>query len=257
MVSERQWRWQSAVAGLIFLAVLQFTRYVRQKRPKLFWVSAIAPMMVVVVGCLFAFFAHAEKHGIAIVGDLQKGLNHPSIQYLNFNPQYLHVTVRVGLITGLITLAVTEGIAIGRSFAIMKNEKTDGNKEMIALGFMNIIESFTSCYLTTRPFSKTAVNFNAGCRTVMIVVMGFCMMLTLLFLDPVFGYTPLVALSVIIKSAMLGLIDYKEMIHLFKVDKFDFVICMTAFLGVSFISMDVGLMLSVRISSTYEFSCFF
>ncbi|KAK8644906.1 hypothetical protein V6N13_118767 [Hibiscus sabdariffa] len=242
-----EWRWQSAVVGLIFLAFLQFTRYVRQKRPKLFWVSAIAPMIVVVVGCLFAFFAHAEKHGIAIVGDLKKGLNPPSIQYLNFDPQYLPVTVRAGIITGLIALA--EGIAIGRSFAIMKNEQTDGNKEMIAFGFMNIIGSFTSCYLTTGPFSKTAVNFNAGCRTAMSnVVMGFCMMLTLLFLAPVFGYTPLVALSAIIMSAMLGLIDYKEMIHLFKVDKFDFVICMTAFLGVSFISMDVGLILSVGLA---------
>lgn len=46
-------------------------------------------------------------------------------------------------------------------------------------------------------------------------------------------------------SAMLGLINYTEIIHLFKVDKFDFVICMAAFSGVVFISMDVGLMLSV------------
>ena len=42
-----------------------------------------------------------------------------------------------------------EGIAIGRSFAILKNEQVDGNKEMIAFGFMNIVGSFTSCYLTT------------------------------------------------------------------------------------------------------------
>ncbi|KAK8547175.1 hypothetical protein V6N13_097894 [Hibiscus sabdariffa] len=240
-----EWRWQSAVVGLIFLAFLQSNRYVREKRPKLFWVSAIAPMIVVVVGCFFAFFGHAEKHGIAI----KKGLNPPSIQYLNFDPRYLPVTVRAGIITGLITL--TEGIAIGQSFAIMKNEQTDGNKEMIAFGFMNIIGSFTSCYLTTGPFSKTAVNFNTGCRTAMSnVIMGFCMMLTLLFLAPLFGYTPLVALSAFIMSAMHGLINYEEMIHLFKVDKFDFVICMTAFLGVSFISMDVGLMLSVGIYST-------
>ncbi|MBA0690293.1 hypothetical protein Goari_007981 [Gossypium aridum] len=244
---RNEWRWESAVVGIIFLAFLQFTRYLRQKRPKLFWVSAIAPMVVVVVGCLFAFFAHADKHGIQIVGELKKGLNPPSIQYLNFDPQYLPVTVRAGLITGLIAMA--EGIAIGRSFAIMKSEQTDGNKEMIAFGFMNIIGSFTSCYLTTGPFSKTAVNFNAGCRTAMSnVVMGFCMMLTLLFLAPLFRYTPLVALSAIIMSAMLGLINYDEMIHLFKVDKFDFVICMAAFLGVSFISMDVGLILSVGLA---------
>lgn len=81
------------------------------------------------------------------------------------------------------------------------------------------------------------------------IVMAICMMLVLLFLAPVFSYTPLVALSAIIMSAMLGLINYDEAIHLFKVDKLDFCICMVCFFGVTFITMDVGLMLSVRISS--------
>lgn len=97
------------------------------------------------------------------------------------------------------------------------------------------------------PFSKTAVNFNAGCKTAMSnVVMALCMMLTLLVLAPLFSYTPLVALSAIIMAAMLGLIKYEEAYHLFKVDKFDFCICMAAFLGVTFISMDVGLLISVK-----------
>lgn len=79
------------------------------------------------------------------------------------------------------------------------------------------------------------------------VVMSICMMLTLLFLAPLFSYTPLVALSAIIASAMLGLINYEEIYHLFKVDKFDFLICMAAFFGVAFISMDYGLIMSVRL----------
>jgi len=44
---------------------------------------------------------------------------------------------------------VQEGIAVGRSFAMYKNYNIDGNKEMIAIGTMNIVGSFTSCYLTT------------------------------------------------------------------------------------------------------------
>nr|GFB60817.1 probable sulfate transporter 3.5 [Tanacetum cinerariifolium] len=100
-----------------------------------------------------------------------------------------------------------------------------------------------------RPFSKTAVNYNAGCRTQMAnVVMAVCMMLVLFFLAPIFEYTPLVALSAIIMSAMLGLIDYDKVYHLFKTDKFDFLICIAAFLGVAFVSMDVGLMLSVGLA---------
>lgn len=57
----------------------------------------------------------------------------------------------------------------------------------------------------------------------------------------------MVALSSIIMAAMLGLIKYDEAYRLFKVDKFDFCICMAAFFGVTFISMDVGLLMSVSI----------
>ncbi|RZC75325.1 hypothetical protein C5167_050809 [Papaver somniferum] len=138
-------------------------------------------------------------------------------------------------------LAPMEGIAIARSFATMKHNQIDGNKEMVAFGMMNLVGSFTSCYLTTGPFSKTAVNYSAGCKTAMSnVVMAVCMMLTLLFIAPAFGYTPLVTLSAIIMAAMLGLIEYEEAYHIYKVDKYDFCICMSAYLGVIFLSMDVG-----------------
>ncbi|KAI5320441.1 hypothetical protein L3X38_040149 [Prunus dulcis] len=241
---RKEWRWESAVMGIIFLILLQFTRWLRDRKPKLFWVSAMSPLVVVVSGCLIAYFAHAQDHGIPIVGDLKRGINPPSIQFLNFDRKYFPQIVKAGAITGLIALA--EGIAIGRSFGIMRNENVDGNKEMIAYGLMNIVGSFTSCYLTTGPFSKTAVNYNAGAKTPMSnAVMAVFMALVLLFLAPLFSYTPLVALSAIIMSAMLGLIKYEEAIELFKVDKFDFVVCMAAFLGVAFISMDMGLGLSV------------
>ncbi|KAK9102169.1 hypothetical protein Sjap_019423 [Stephania japonica] len=143
-----------------------------------------------------------------------------------------------------------EGIAIGRSFATMRNYKTDGNKEMTAIGLMNIVGSFTSCYLATGPFSKTAVNNSAGCKTAMSnVVMAICMMLTLLFIAPLFSYTPLVALSALIISAMLGLIAHEEIYHLLHVDKFDFIIAISAVLGITFVSMDVGLGISITLAN--------
>ncbi|KAI4380040.1 hypothetical protein MLD38_006270 [Melastoma candidum] len=245
--NRKEWRWESAIVGICFLTFLLSTRALAKKKPKLFWVSAISPMVVVVVGGFFAYLVHGDKHGIQIVGNLQKGLNPPSIHFLNFQSKYFAAALKAGLLSG--TLATAEGIAIGRSYALANNYQTDGNKEMIAFGLMNIVGSFTSCYLTTGPFSKSAVNFNAGARTAMSnVVMALCMMLVLLFLAPLFSYTPIVALSAIIMAAMFGLIEYEEAYRLYKVDKFDFVICMGGFFGVTFVSMDVGLFISVGLS---------
>ncbi|KAF3960483.1 hypothetical protein ACB098_10G073700 [Castanea mollissima] len=242
-----QWRWESGVLGCCFLFFLISTRYFSQRRPKFFWISAMAPLTSVILGSLLVYLTHAEKHGVQVIGELKKGLNPPSFGDLVFVSPYLTVAIKTGIITGVIALA--EGIAVGRSFAMFKNYHIDGNKEMIAFGMMNIVGSCTSCYLTTGPFSRSAVNYNAGCKTALSnIVMAMTVMLTLLFLTPLFHYTPLVVLSAIIISAMLGLIDYAAAIHLWKVDKFDFVVCMSAYIGVVFGSVQMGLVIAIAIS---------
>lgn len=42
-----------------------------------------------------------------------------------------------------------EAIAVGRSFAGIKGYRLDGNKEMVAIGVVNVLGSFTSCYAAT------------------------------------------------------------------------------------------------------------
>ncbi|PSR86092.1 Sulfate transporter 3.1 like [Actinidia chinensis var. chinensis] len=242
-----KWRWESALLGCCFLFYLLLARYFSKKKPNLFWISAMAPLTSVILGSLLVYLTHAEKHGVQVIGQLKKGLNPPSITDLAFGSAYLSTALKTGIVTGVIALA--EGIAVGRSFAMFKNYHIDGNKEMIAFGTMNIVGSCTSCYLTTGPFSRSAVNFNAGCKTaVSNIVMAMAVMITLLFLTPLFHYTPLVVLSSIIIAAMLGLIDYNAAIHLWHVDKFDFVVCMGAYMGVVFGSVEIGLVIAVGLS---------
>ncbi|GLT77072.1 hypothetical protein SLA2020_486910 [Shorea laevis] len=242
-----EWRWESGVLGCCFLFFLLVTKYFSKKRPKFFWISAMAPLTSVILGSILVYLTHAEKHGVQVIGQLKKGLNPPSAGDLVFVSPYVMTAIKTGMITSIIALA--EGIAVGRSFAMFKNYHIDGNKEMIAIGMMNIAGSCTSCYLTTGPFSRSAVNFNAGCKTaVSNIVMAMAVMITLLFLTPLFHYTPLVVLSSIIIAAMLGLVDYEAAIHLWKVDKFDFIVCMGAYVGVVFGSVEIGLVIAVVIS---------
>ncbi|KAB8082084.1 hypothetical protein EE612_003837 [Oryza sativa] len=245
--NTHQWQWQSTVLGVCFLIFLVFTEQVRRRRPKLFWVSAMSPLLVVVVGCVFSFLIKGHKHGIPIVGTLKRGINPSSISQLKFQPEYVGVAMKAGFVSGMLALA--EGVAVGRSFAAMKKERIDGNKEMVAFGLMNLIGSFTSCYITTGAFSKTAVNYHAGCRTAMSnAVMSVCMALVLVALAPLFRHTPLVALAAIITSSMLGLVKHREIRRLYEVDKADFAVCAAALLGVVFSTMITGLGVAVAIS---------
>jgi len=242
-----KWRWESIVMGICFLCFLLLSRYISKNRPKLMLIAAGAPLLSVALGSILVFCTRAENHGIQIVGHLKKGLNPLSLDMLVFETEYLMITLKAGVISGIISL--TEGIAVGRTFSMFKNYHIDGNKEMMAIGMMNIVGSCTSCYITTGPFSRSAVNFNAGCKTaVSNLVMATSLMITLLFLTPLFHYTPMVVLASILVSAMLGIIDVKAAYHMWRVDKIDFVVCMAAFMGVVFGNFEIGLMIAVSIS---------
>lgn len=141
------WNWQTIVIGLAFLAFLLATKYLAKKKKKLFWVSALAPLVSVILSTFFVYITRADKKGVAIVTHIEKGVNPSSASDIFFSGKYLGPGIRIGVIAGLI--ALTEAVAIGRTFAAMKDYPLDGNKEMVAMGTMNIIGSFTSGYVAT------------------------------------------------------------------------------------------------------------
>ncbi|RWW77849.1 hypothetical protein BHE74_00013962, partial [Ensete ventricosum] len=119
-----KWRWESVVLGSCFLFFLLLTRF------------------LIILNSIWVV--------ILKIGYLKKGLNPPSLSDLVLSAPHMMVALKTGIVTGIIALA--EGIAVGRSFAMFKNYHIDGNKEMIAFGTMNIAGSLTSCYLTTGVF---------------------------------------------------------------------------------------------------------
>ncbi|KAE8729588.1 High affinity sulfate transporter 1 [Hibiscus syriacus] len=241
------WNWQTILIGLSFLAFLLVAKYIGKKKKKLFWVPAIAPMISVVLSTFFVYITRADKHSVQIVKHIRKGINPPSVDEIFFSGEYLAKGFRIGVLAGMI--ALTEAVAIGRTFASMKDYQLDGNKEMVALGTMNIVGSMTSCYVATGSFSRSAVNYMAGCHTaVSNIVMSGVVLLTLELITPLFKYTPNAILASIIISAVISLIDIEAMILIWKIDKFDFVACMGAFFGVVFSSVEIGLLIAVTIS---------
>ncbi|XP_052484593.1 sulfate transporter 1.3 isoform X3 [Gossypium raimondii] len=241
------WNWNTILIGISFLIFLSVTKYIGKKQKKFFWVPAIAPLISVIISTVSVYATRADKHGVEIVKNIRKGINPPSVKEIFFSGQYAGKGFKIGVVSGMI--ALTEAVAIGRTFASMKDYQLDGNKEMIALGTMNIVGSMTSCYVATGSFSRSAVNYMSGCETaVSNIVMACVVLLTLALITPLFKYTPNAILASIIISAVVGLVDIEAVTLIWKIDKFDFIACMGAFFGVVFSSVEVGLVIAVSIS---------
>lgn len=242
-----EWSWQTIVMGMVFLILLLTARQISVWKPKYFWISAAAPLTSVIISTCIVALLGPKAHKIDTIGHLPKGLNPPSSNMLYFHGPYLGLAIKTGIITGILSL--TEGIAVGRTFAALKNYQVDGNKEMMAIGLMNMAGSCSSCYVTTGSFSRSAVNYNAGAQTVVSnIIMAATVLITLLFLMPLFHYTPNLILAAIIITAVIGLIDYQAAFRLWKVDKLDFLACICSFFGVLFISVPLGLAIAVGVS---------
>ncbi|KAH0460286.1 hypothetical protein IEQ34_010949 [Dendrobium chrysotoxum] len=258
------WNWQTILIGLAFLGFLLLAKYIvsvftlllykfrifeflGKKKRSLFWVPAIAPLISIILATFFVYITRADKHGVQIVKKIKRGVNPSSLHQIYFSGSNLVKGIKIGVVSGMI--ALTEAVAIGRTFASMKDYQLDGNREMVALGTMNIVGSMTSCYIATGSFSRSAVNYMAGCQTaVSNIVMSIVVLLALLLITPLFKYTPNAILASIIINAVIGLIDYKAAILIWKIDKLDFIACMGAFFGVVFVSVEIGLLIAVSIS---------
>ncbi|CAL5365448.1 unnamed protein product [Camellia sinensis] len=242
-----QWNPYNFIMGSSFLCFILITRFLGKRNRKLFWLPAVAPLISVILSTLIVFLTRADKHGVRIVKHIKGGLNPSSVHQLQFDSPNGSEIVKTGLIVAVV--ALTEAIAVGRSFASMKGYHLDGNKEMVAMGFMNIAGSLTSCYAATGSFSRTAVNYSAGCETVISnVVMALAVLLSLQVFTRLLYFTPIAILASIILSALPGLIDLHEAYNIWKLDKFDFLACIGAFIGVLFGSVEIGLLVAVLIS---------
>ncbi|KAJ9673772.1 hypothetical protein PVL29_023369 [Vitis rotundifolia] len=244
---HHQWYPLNFVLGCSFLIFILFTRFIGRRNKKLFWLPAIAPLISVVLSTAIVFLTKADEHGVKIVKHIKRGLNPISAHELQFSGQHVGQAAKIGLVSAIV--ALTEAIAVGRSFASIRGYHLDGNKEMVAMGFMNIAGSLTSCYVATGSFSRTAVNFSAGCETVVSnIVMAIAVLISLELLTRLLYFTPIAILASIILSALPGLIDIPEAYHIWKVDKMDFLACAGAFFGVLFGSVEIGLVAAVTIS---------
>ncbi|TVQ09847.1 MAG: solute carrier 26 family protein [Balneolaceae bacterium] len=202
-------------------------------------------LVVVVIGTVVTALFNLHTQGVAIVGEVPKGL--PSFMSPGFDLDDFQALIPIILVIALVSYM--ESIAVAKAIANKRGYKVDANQELIALGGANLGGAFFQSFPTTGGFSRTAVNDQAGAATtvasvISAVLIGF----TVLFLTPLFYYLPGAVLAAIIMVAVAGLFDYKEMVYLWKTDKKDLAMLAVTFLATLVLGIEEGIAIGVVIS---------
>jgi len=204
------------------------------------------PLVAVVFGVLTVWLTGVDAQGVKIVGAVPEGL--PSFAPPVFNFSQIQSLLPIAFTIAFISFM--ESIAVAK--AIQSKHKTYQivpNQELISLGIANIGGSFLQAFPTTGGFSRTAVNDQAGAKTGMAsIISAGLIVLTLLFLTPLFYYLPKAILASVIMVAVFGLIDFKEAIELWKHYRPDFWMLMATFIGTLALGIEEGVLIGVVLS---------
>lgn len=185
-------------------------------------------------------------NAVKIVREIPASL--PKFETPIFNFEIIQLLIPMALTIALVSFM--ESIAVAKAIQTKhRNYKVLPNQELISLGLANIFGSFFQSYATTGGFSRTAVNDQAGAKTGLASLFSaFLIIITLLFLTPLFYNLPNAILAAVIMVAVFGLIDYKEAIYLWKSNKTDFFLLLATFLATLTIGIEKGIGLGVILS---------
>ena len=205
-------------------------------------------LVLVVGGLLASSLFDLGAHGVALVGDVPRGLPAPQLPDLDLVRDHSATDRHRG------GRAAADRVLADRrrrrAFATRHRYRIDVNQESVAQGMANVGAGVFQGMPVSTSLSASSLNESAGARTpVASLVTGGLVLATLLFLAPLFSDLPKAVLAaVIIDAVVFGMIDVAELRRLHRVTRFDFWIAVAAIVGVLSAGVLAGVVIGIALS---------
>jgi sulfate permease, SulP family len=232
--------WATLVVGALALGLILALRFLAPAVP--------GALVLVVAGILASNVFNLEAHDVALVGDVPSGLPAPQLPDLDLIADNLATVLVAAIALVLIGFSQTAGDA--RAFAARHKYRIDIDQESVAQGMANAGAGIFQGMPVSTSLSASSLNESAGARTpIASLITGGLVILTLLFLAPLFSNLPKAVLgAVIIDAVVFGMIDLPELRRLRRVSRFDFWIAAAAIVGVLSSGVLAGVVIGVALS---------
>ncbi|KAL7750148.1 hypothetical protein RI367_004320 [Sorochytrium milnesiophthora] len=212
-------------------------------------------LLVIISTALSAHF-NFQQYGIQILGSigLSRGtIPAPSIPLLLplKKLQIEHLIRALTMPAMLISIiGFVESIAAAKQYASRHNYSVSRNRELVALGVSNIVGSLFHAVPAYGSLTRSRVNDRMGARTQMAgFVAGTIILLTILFLLPLFNPLPIPAMASIILIASFSLIELDDFRFIYRIRAWkDLLLLAFTFFTTLLVSIEAGTLLSIALS---------
>lgn len=208
--------------------------------------SRTAPALLVVagIGAVVAFRLDTRL-GVAVVGKIAAGL--PGFTVPAFDVPLIGALAPAALM--IVLAGYVESISVGRALGARRRQNIDANQELVALGAANIAGGFTGGFPVSGGFSRSVVNFDAGANTGLAsIVTAILMAVITLFAASMFASLPQVVLAATVIVAVAGLVNFKELRHLWRYSRAEGALMALTIAGVLGLGVEAGIAIGVGAS---------
>jgi high affinity sulfate transporter 1 len=225
------------VFGLVALALLLLGEKFLPGRP--------VALLVVVLSIVALSATSLGELGFKVVGALPQGLPH----FLAPGLWLRDVDGVIPLAFACLMLAYVESVSAARALAQANGYEIDPRQELLGLGAANLAAAFFQAYPVAGGLSQSSVNDKAGAKTPLALVfasatIGLCLM----YLTGMLSNLPNVVLAAIVLVAVKGLINVRELRHVWRVSRYEFGVSMVAFAAVLVLGILKGVIVAVLVS---------
>jgi high affinity sulfate transporter 1 len=222
------------IAGIVVILVLQH------------WLPKVPAVLIMVVLAIAATSVFdLASHGVSLVGVLPKGFppfTIPHVELSDLGPLFAGAL-------GIALVSLADTISTATAFAARTGQEIQGNREMIGIGAANLGAGLFQGFPVSTSGSRTAVAERAGAKTQLTGVIGAALIILMIVLVPgLFRNLPQPALAAVVITASLSLADIPGTVRLWRQRKAEFVLSITAFLGVALLGVLPGIAIAVGLS---------
>ena len=225
------------IFGLAALALLLLGERFLPGRP--------VALLVVAASIVLLSLPPLRHMGFSVVGALPRGL--PAFQLPGIRVRDVNGVLPVAF--ACLLLSYVESVSAGRAIARANGYEIDARQELLGLGAANLAAGLFQGYPVAGGLSQSSVNDKAGAKSPLALVfasltIGLC----LLFLTGLLSNLPNVVLAAIVLVAVKGLVDLRELRHVWRVSRYEFYISAIAFVAVLLLGILHGVILAMIVS---------
>ena len=227
----------SLIVGGIALALLILGKIFLKHKP--------VALFVVIGGIVAASAFSLETHGVKLIGAVPQGIppfRLPAVYWQDLN-QLLPLAFACFL------LGAVETAAIGRMLVAKHGGRFDANQENLALAASNLAAGLGGGFPVSGGTSQSLVNEEGGAQTPLSTALAAVFILiVVLFFSHLLSVLPQPVLASVVLVAVGGLLKLSTLKQLWQSDRPEFVVAVTAFIGVLTFGLLLGVMVGAVIS---------